>query len=266
MRSSPPQSAYLVCATPRSGSTLLCETLRATGVAGNPLEHFEVLRHSGRPREPREYFAGVSDPAVLELLAPQDPPEADAEPSERWWARILREGTGANGVWGGKLMWGHVDDLLSRARELDGVGEAAGLVEALRALLGDGLRIVFVTRPDKVEQAVSLWRAVQTRAWRDGDGTAPREARYAFAGIDHLVAQLAEHDERWRRWFEAMGRSPLEVRYDALAADPPGTVAAVLEGLGLPADGVPAPATRRQGDGASREWAERYRVERAAVA
>ena len=41
----------------RSGSTLLCETLRATGIAGNPLEHFEVFRHSSQPRQPREYFA-----------------------------------------------------------------------------------------------------------------------------------------------------------------------------------------------------------------
>ncbi len=34
--------ADLVCATPRSGSTLLCELLRATGRAGRRLEHFEV--------------------------------------------------------------------------------------------------------------------------------------------------------------------------------------------------------------------------------
>jgi LPS sulfotransferase NodH len=31
------QLAYLVCATPRSGSTLLCEMLRETGQAGRPL-------------------------------------------------------------------------------------------------------------------------------------------------------------------------------------------------------------------------------------
>ncbi|MGZ4261677.1 MAG: Stf0 family sulfotransferase, partial [Solirubrobacteraceae bacterium] len=43
---STPTKAYLVCATPRSGSTLLCEMLRETGRAGVPLEHFEILRHS----------------------------------------------------------------------------------------------------------------------------------------------------------------------------------------------------------------------------
>jgi trehalose 2-sulfotransferase len=115
-----PSTAYLVCATPRSGSTLLCETLRATGVAGHPLEHFEVLRHSGQPRQPREYFDGVGEPAtVRRRLAALDAPRPDPEPSPEWWTRIPRQGATTNDVWGGKLMWGHVDDLLVRARELD---------------------------------------------------------------------------------------------------------------------------------------------------
>jgi trehalose 2-sulfotransferase len=32
--------SYLICATPRSGSSLLCEALRNTGLAGNPDEYF----------------------------------------------------------------------------------------------------------------------------------------------------------------------------------------------------------------------------------
>ena len=35
----------LVCATPRSGSTLLCALLAGTGVAGRPQEFFERLAH-----------------------------------------------------------------------------------------------------------------------------------------------------------------------------------------------------------------------------
>jgi trehalose 2-sulfotransferase len=46
--------AYLVCATERSGSTLLCELLAATGVAGRPEEYFEFLSATGRERQPRE--------------------------------------------------------------------------------------------------------------------------------------------------------------------------------------------------------------------
>jgi len=37
---SSPEQSYLVAATPRSGSTLLCELLASTGVAGRPAERF----------------------------------------------------------------------------------------------------------------------------------------------------------------------------------------------------------------------------------
>ncbi|WCB95224.1 Trehalose 2-sulfotransferase [Baekduia alba] len=261
-----PDSAYLVVATPRSGSTLLCETLRATGVAGIPLEHFEVLRHSSQPRQPREHFDGVDDPEVLDLLSPLDPPRPDPEPAAAWWARIVAAGTTPNGVWGGKLMWGHVGDLLARAHELDEVPPSPDLGATLTALLGPELRLVFVTRPDKVAQAVSLWRAVQTQTWRAGRGTPADQARYSFAGIDHLVAQLEDHDAAWRTWFAASGRTPHEVSYDDLAADPAGVVGGVLRFLGLPDDDVPAPATERQGNARSAAWADRYRGEREAVA
>jgi LPS sulfotransferase NodH len=262
-----PSTAYLVCATPRSGSTLLCETLRATGVAGHPLEHFEVLRHSGQPRQPREYFDGAGEPAIVRhRLAALDTPRPDPEPSPQWWTRILRQGATTNGVWGGKLMWGHVDDLLARARELDAVGADADLRATLRALLGEHLRFVHVTRHDKVAQSVSLWRAVQTQTWRAGRGGPQAEARYDFAGIDHLVRQLEDHDAHWREWFAASGLAPHEVSYDELAADPRAAVARVLRALGLPDGGVPRPATRRQSDDRSSEWAQRYRAERERVA
>jgi len=70
-----PTYAYLVCSTPRSGSTLLCELLKSTGVAGRPDEYFEDLQATGRPHQPRQYFDGVDDPEVLELLAPTQPGE-----------------------------------------------------------------------------------------------------------------------------------------------------------------------------------------------
>src|SRR5829696_10459407 len=67
-----PRLSYLICATPRSGSTLLCDALDATGIAGHPEEHFEVLLETGRPRQPRDYFQRSNDPEVWALL---DDPE-----------------------------------------------------------------------------------------------------------------------------------------------------------------------------------------------
>jgi len=42
----PSTISNMICATPRSGSTLLCEALRNTGLAGNPDEYFHFDRWS----------------------------------------------------------------------------------------------------------------------------------------------------------------------------------------------------------------------------
>jgi trehalose 2-sulfotransferase len=259
-----PRTAYLVCATPRSGSTLLCEMLRGTGVAGAPREHFERLRHSDRPRQPREYFAGLDDPCVHGLLTPLEPGHPSEEPADAWRERVVREGMTPNGVWAGKLMWGHVEDLLSRARELDGLA-GADLATVLRALFGD-VRLVFVTRVDKVAQAVSLWRAVQTQRWSAPAG-APREllhdAVYSFAAIDYLVAQLEAQDAAWRRWFvEHAVTTPFELSYEQIDADPRAAVQGAMRFAGLPAVEVADPPLRHQSDARSHAWAQRYVSER----
>jgi LPS sulfotransferase NodH len=266
---SPPDSAYLVCATPRSGSTLLCEMLRTTGSAGNPLEHFEFLRHSGLPRQPREYFESIADPQLLELLSPLEAGRPSAEPAAAWRARIMRDGQTANGVWGGKLMWGHVADLLARTRALDGLGDA-DLATALRTLLGDA-RFVLVTRADKVAQAVSLWRAVQTRHWSAAADAPPRvhDAVYDFAAIDHLVSQLEADEAAWRAWFadNAMGPGrPLHLPYELIAAEPRAAVEQVLGFCGLSGVAVADPPLRPQRDARSREWVERYLGDKREVA
>ena len=266
-----PRSArsYLVCSTPRSGSTLLCETLSDTGVAGRPAEYFEALRGTGLPRQPREYFHGLEDPEVHRLLAPTEP--GRPEPPGAFaaaLARALREGTTPNGVFGVKMMWGYFLDLAARLRELPGLARLR-VPEALAHAL-PGLRYVHVARDDKVAQAVSLWTAVQTHRWRDDASGGPdHEPVYSFAAIDHLVAQLEAQDRAWQQWFLAAGVEPVRVRYDDLVADPSGTVLWVLDELGIPADRdvvLPPPRLRQQAGARSREWADRYVAQRAAAA
>ena len=63
-----PWLSYLICSTPRSGSTLLCEALTNTGVAGAPEEYYQHRRKTGLPRRPLEYFEDVSLPDVEQIL------------------------------------------------------------------------------------------------------------------------------------------------------------------------------------------------------
>ena len=133
--SSEPAISYLICATPRSGSTLLCAALDDTGIAGHPEEHFEVLLETGQRRQPRDYFQRSNDPEVWALL--DDPEFRDVlgeyggryaeHPARRdpHWvppdfqklvAEALGKGTTENGVLGTKIMWAYFRDFVRLAR------------------------------------------------------------------------------------------------------------------------------------------------------
>ena len=108
---------------------------------------------------------------------------------------------------------------------------------------------------------MSLWRAVQTRAWRAGEVTDAGDATYHAGAIGLLASDLTDHDDAWRAWFSENGIRPLTVVYEDLAVDPRGTAAAVLEHAGLGAADVPEPPLRRQGDDRSARWVDRYRLQ-----
>jgi LPS sulfotransferase NodH len=72
-------------------------------------------------------------------------------------------------VFGAKLMWRQLGELQRLAGSLP---EYEGLAPApLLGRLFDRPRYVWVTRADKIRQAVSLWRALQTRMWRFEHGS-----------------------------------------------------------------------------------------------
>ena len=242
--------AYLVAATERSGSTLLCELLAGTGVAGRPEEYFECLSASGRVRQPREYFPPGADPEILALLAPLQEP-VPAVPWAQRLAGARERGTTPNGVFGAKMMWAYLPDFLAH-------GEP-------EAQLGP-LRWVHVERRDTLAQAISLWRAVQTAQWRAEDRDAEVEPVFHAGAIAHLKRRLVEHAAAWRDWFAERGIEPMEIVYEEFAGRPQETICRVLEHVGVPSAGVhvPEPPMRRQADARSQEWVDRFRSEIAA--
>jgi LPS sulfotransferase NodH len=265
-----PMLSYLVCATPRSGSTLLCELLDQTGVAGHPEEYFEALRHSGVPRRPHEYFDPQRHANIIERLAFREMPDGVVRPANPLWDPseygrylnwALEQGTTSNGVFGAKLMWGYLGDFATLLRSIEGMGELP--LPALLSRAFPGLRYIQITREDKVRQAVSLWKAVQTQAWRQEDddrGPIP-EPVFSFRAINFLIRLLTAHDASWDAYFLGLGQPPqLKVTYEELAADPEPVVHRVLDHLGIPApEPLPlsAPRLSVQADSLSEEWVGR---------
>lgn len=255
--------AVLVCATQRSGSTLLCELLKGTEVAGIPDEFFEALRSTGLPRQPRQYFESPEVQDVAERLPPTDPGRPE-QPGEfaGWFDYAVHRGTTPNGVFSSKLMWNYFDDFRARVKELAGM-EDLTFNQALDRIFPN-LRIVFVRRRDKMAQAVSLWRAVQTQKWREAEdsGSESPEAQYDYGAIKHLVEELHRWDSKWDDWFHATGREPVRVIYEEFVGARAATLGRVLDALEIPPRELAADGKgpmRRQSDDVSQDWVERFR-------
>ncbi|WP_446214039.1 Stf0 family sulfotransferase [Micromonospora sp. IBSANI012] len=245
-----PVDSYLVCATPRTGSSLLLGLLASTGVAGRPQAYFRV------PDEP--LWAERWGIAVR--------PDGSVDYRE-YLAAALAAGRTDNGVFGAKLMWGTLDELVDRLATVY-QGPAGADLALLERALGR-TRFVYMRRDDVVAQAVSWLRAEQTGtcylggdgeiSGGDGGGGAPA---FDADAIGRLVEVIGRHDAAWRAWFAASGVRPYVVSYEDLDADLVGVTHAVLDflGLTLPAGAAVVPRHRRQADQLNREWIRRYRA------
>lgn len=117
-------------------------------------------------------------------------------------------------------------------------------------------------RRDKVAQAVSLWKAIQTQQWRNEADTADdqRRAEYDYRALRHLVDELHRWDARWEDWFQATGREPIRVIYEEFVGSRAATVGRVLDSLGVdPPEPRGTGPMKRQADDLSRDWVTRFR-------
>jgi LPS sulfotransferase NodH len=223
------------------------------------------MHDTGLPPHPGEYLVGL--PRTGAGIRDDDtPPEAPAYSTlegivdyREHLRRTFTWGTTDNGVFGSKLMWNQVRELQTLT---SAVPEYRGLepIELLTRLFDDPA-YVFVTRRDKVRQAVSLWKALQTRSWRASGGCLPTELHYRYAGIKHLVDLFEANDEAWRAFFAAHRIDPLVISYeDHLERDPDAAVRSVLALIGVPAPagGEALAPMKRQADELSEQWVAAY--------
>ena len=245
-RARPAVDSYLICATPRSGSTLLCGLLRSTGIAGRPESYFrreDVSAYADQWGVPCSGHAGTDVDAFVRAA--------------------VAAGSTPNGVFGARIMWGTMTELTDA---LAGAYAAAptSSVDPLTRAFGR-TRFLHLRRTDTVAQAVSWARAEQTHYWHPGDEVAAggREPSFDRDLIDELVRTITAHEAAWQDWFADQGLSPYELTYEDLAEDPIGVTRAVLDHLGLvlPADRTITVRDRRQADDLNAEWVDRYRGE-----
>ncbi len=231
-------SSYLLCGTPRTGSTLLCDLLASTGVAGHPASYF-------REPDQRDWASRLG----VQVMSDGGFDYRD------FVERVKREGTTSNGVFAARIMWGTMSHLVHGLSRPSSAGPDL-------ALLNDAfgpLVFVHLRRADVVRQAVSWARAERTGYWQPGDA-ASGEPELDLDLVAQLVRTVHGHNAAWSEWFAGQGVSPFVVTYENLVARPRSTVDGILARLGVvaPASWQPGSSLPRQADELSEDWVRRY--------
>jgi LPS sulfotransferase NodH len=226
--STPLRKSYVVASSYRCGSQYLCWCLWQTGLLGAPSE---VLNPRSEMRVLTKRFK-TSSPAD-------------------YLATLIARRTSKNGVFGVKAHFHHFEAFMK---------DYPALLEALSPVT-----YIYINRSDKVAQAVSMAKALQTDWWssRMESGPSP-PLRYDGELIAKCMQELEQQDQNWRHWFERHNVTPFPVTYNDLTANAAGVVRGVVELLGVQDDEpeeVDVPPAKKQGDETNQEWIERFERE-----
>lgn len=236
-----PKMNYFVCVSHRSGSTLLCETLEQTGIAGMPGEYF--MHWQGRSHEG---WSLDDYPAYVQ--------------------RLVTELQTPNGVFSAKVMTGD-DGLGGVVRRVQAHEAYASLSDAeVMQHFFPNARYIYLTRRHKVAQAVSWWKAAQNDIYhlRDDEKASDAVLEYKLDAINYLLREIIIEESAHQAFFDAVSVVPLTVVYEDFVQDMEGTLMQILDylDLSLPAgyEYKPSPL-KKMADALSEEWIQRYRQE-----
>jgi trehalose 2-sulfotransferase len=244
--------AYIICGTPRTGSTLLCGLLASTMRTGNPDSFYR--------RQTISWWA-------QEWNLPSSVTMPEKEFNIAFLEAAIRAGKGGTDIFGLRLMRENLDELSAILDQIQpGLpSDRARLEKAFGRIL-----YLHLSRDDKLAQAISLVKAEQTGLWHIApDGTeierlAPaKDPQYDFQRIRQEVMELESYDAAWNTWFEEQDISPLRIGYERLSVDPAATLIRICEALGVAApdtDNV-KPGVAKLADATSLDWMRRYHAD-----
>ena len=238
-----PLRTYVVASTPRSGSTLLCNLIWDAGGMGAPKEYLN-------PMQMRDWELRLGSPwgqarnlllwgPAVNLLSGRffwDEPRLRAHLDR---VRARRSG---GGLFGLKLHLHHYQRFFGNRPP--------------EHLLGSGLSWIHIRREDRLGQAISWVRALQTQQWASFQRPL-LPAHYDRTAIARALERIGSHEKAWEQLLA--DRSPLRLRYEDLTIDPGGVLCAVAQHLGVtPPKHLPQAGLKRQSDGLTAEWRARF--------
>ena len=248
--SGPPSRTLIIASTPRCGSTMFCRTLWETGCVGAPKEYFNPTQR--RDWNVRQAKGGGRRVVYAMFRGPATGLLGGMPWSDRG-LRAFTHGvqthrTGSNGWFSTKIHWHHFRRTFVRPGRQPS------------AVFGP-VAWVHMVREDRVAQAVSWARAVQTGRWAARQAE-QRTPVYSRRLIGTMLRRIEEAEAGWSGWFASQDIEPVRVRYASYVEAHEAETLRVLNELGVkaPIDGIPALPTQVQRDEVNVRWCEQYRA------
>ena len=212
-----PKKSYIIWFTQRSGSTYLCELLKATGYLGKPGEILNIPLDTN--------LSNTYDSSSYEDLL----------------TRLWREGSSPNGVFGVKFsiftqLWEQMRDEIfqMKGEEFEGTSYKGDFLWDIFP----NCQHIYLTRRNKIRQVVSWWKAIQNGVWHSKEESKPveeafYESHYNVDALNHLLKEIDLKESATEDFFVQNKLQPFSIVYEDLVRDPAGTVGRVINFLGM---------------------------------
>lgn len=230
---------YFVCSVQRSGSTLLGTTLARSGIFHSfsaPFNFIELKQWAGeRPFLPKDIF-----PYLNSLL-----PEKNVKQTTIGFVIEYPQ------------LRNFLDLLLQE------LGEEKNDLDVLKFVFPK-LHFAFLRRHNRVRQAISLVRAMQSKVYAqtiDGKRQIVHAVRYKEASINNALLDIIGNELNWKRFFKENNIIPFELFYEELSSDFSTTATSLLRYWNIHPGietRIPEPETEIMADHLTEEWLTRY--------
>lgn len=218
---------YFIAATPRVGSNLLCSFLGGTRKIGFP----------------REYLCQTELGDYAPLIQ-QNPREFNS------YYEDCRQQHTLNGVFGVKAHYAQLQWAAQHGFDLQRFFPE---------------RFIYISRADRVGQAISHVRALQTGAWISKK-VEQTEPRFEPERIHGALRRIVDENHAWEAFFRHHDVEPFRLGYETLCADFEGEVRRVLRFLDVDPNTVDLGKIvegtlgyfDKQRDETSEQWRDRY--------
>jgi LPS sulfotransferase NodH len=217
---------YIICSTPRSGSTLLARGLWLTNIAGRPHEYFHQKWHM---RELRDRWNIFSLEEYINIL------------------KIKRKSE--NGVFGFNAHYFQLEKIID---DID------------FGSIFPNLKYIYISRNDKIRQGISLYRGFLTKSWAycEPETVVPV---FDYDEIRKSVNLIKTEEKNWNNFFITQKIKPYRVSYETFINNYKGTILDILKYLdiSIPDDlHIGKPPLKKQSDELNEKWLEEYLIKR----